>query len=104
MDEESPDNEDTISKAKDEQDTAKQFEGAPPKPKKWHFGKCKDDLKDLVPISKAVPIIPSTTAKLSETGMPRSYYSPRVGSEGQSICRCLLKKLETEIDCTYYAA
>ena len=69
-DEESPDDEDTIFKAKDEQDAAKQFAGAPPKPKKWCFGKCKDDLKDLAPISKAFPIIPSTTIKLSETGMP----------------------------------
>ena len=65
MDEESPDNEDTISKAKDERDAAKQFEDAPPKPKKHHFGKCKENLKDLVPISKAIPIIQSTTIKLS---------------------------------------
>ena len=42
--------------------------------------------------------------KLSETGMPHSYYSLQVGSEGQSIYRCLLKKPETEINCTYYAA
>ena len=81
-DEESPDNEDTISKAEDEQDAAKQFKGAPPKSKKWHFGKCKDDLRGLVPISKAVPIILSTTIKLSETGVRHSYYSPWVGSEG----------------------
>ena len=75
-DEESPNDEDTISKAKDEQDAAKQFGDAQPKPKTQHFGKCKDDLKDLIPISKAVPIIPSTTIKLSETGMPHAYYTP----------------------------
>ena len=104
MDEESPDNEDTISKAKDERDAAKQFKDAPPKPKKWCFRKCKDDLKDLVPISKAIPIIPSTIVKLSETSMPNSYYTLWEGSEGQSIYRCLLKKPETEVNCTYYAA
>ena len=36
--------------------------------------------------------------------MPHSYYALWEGSEGQSIYRCLLKKPETEVDCTYYAA
>ena len=103
-DKEFPDDKDTITKAKDEQDASKQFKGAPPKSKKWCFGKCNDDLKDLVLISKAVPIIPSATMRLSETGVPHSYYSLRVGSEGQSIYKCLLRKPETEINCTYCAA
>ena len=42
--------------------------------------------------------------KLSETGVPRSYYSNREASEGQSIYKCLLKKPETETPCSYYAA
>ena len=51
-----------------------------------------------------MPIIPSITVKLSETGVPHSYYSRREASEGQSIYKCLLKKLETETPCSYYAA
>ena len=51
-----------------------------------------------------MPIIPSTSVKLSETGVPHSYYSDREASEGQSIYRCLLTKLGTETPCSYYAA
>ena len=100
-DEESPVKEDTVSKADDEKDVAAQFDDGAPKAKKWHFSKCKDDLKDLVSVGKAVPIIPSTTVKLSKTGVPRAYYSKREGSKGQSIYRCLLKRPEMEIPCMY---
>ena len=51
-----------------------------------------------------MPIIPSTSVKLSETGVPCSYYSDREASEGQSIYRCLLTKPGTETPCSYYAA
>ena len=95
-DNESTDDEDTFSKEQDVTGVAQQFSDTPPKPKRGKFGKCKDDLPDLVPLHKVVPIIPSTTIKLSETGVPCSYYSTREGSEGQSIYRCFLKRLETE--------
>ena len=64
-DEESLANEETMSKADDKKDAAAQFEDGAPRAKKWHFGQCRDDLKDLVSVGKAVPIIPSTTIKLS---------------------------------------
>ena len=99
-----PADEDTISKAEDEKEAATQFNDGAPRAKRQCFGQCRDDLKDLVPISKVVPIIPSTTVKLSETGVPCSYYSHREASEGQSIYKCLLKKPETETPCPYYAA
>ena len=67
--------EDTVSKADDEKEVAAQFEDGAPRAKKRCFGQCRDDLKDLVPISKAVPIVPSTMVKLSKTGVPHSYYS-----------------------------
>ena len=69
--EEPPADKDTISKAEDEKEAAIQFDVGAPKTKRQHFGQCRDDLKDLVSINKAVPIIPSTTVKLSETGVPR---------------------------------
>ena len=94
--EEPPAYEDTVSKTDDEKEAAAQFDDGAHRAKKWCFGKCRDDLEDLVLISKAVPIIPSTTVKLSETGVPHSCYSQREASEGQSIYKCLLKKLETE--------
>ena len=96
--------EDTMAKADDEKEAAAQFDDGAPRAKKQCFGQCRDDLKDLVPISKAVPIVPSTTVKLSKTGVPHSYYSWREASEGQSIYKCLLKKLETEMPCSYYLA
>ena len=93
-----------MSKADDEKDAVAQFEDGAPRAKKWHFGQCRDDLKDLVSVGKAVPIIPSTTIKLSQTGVPHVYYSKREASEGQSIYKCLLKKPKTEMPCTYYSA
>ena len=72
-----PDEGDTVSKARDQNEAEEQFSTASlePKPKKWKFGKCRDELKDLVPINHATPIIPSTTVKLSETGVSHQYYS-----------------------------
>ena len=102
--EEPPADEDTISKAEDEKEAATQFNVGVPRAKRQCFGQCRDDLKDLVSINKAVPIIPSTTFKLSETGVPHSYYSHCEASEGQSIYKCLLKKPETETPCSCYAA
>ena len=102
--EEPPADEDTMSKADNEKEAAAQFDDGAPRAKKWHFGQCRDNIKDLVPISKAVPIVPSTMVKLSETRVPHSYYSWREVSEGQSIYKCLLKKPETEMPCSYYSA
>ena len=53
---------------------------------------------------KPTPITPSTTVRLSETGVPQSYYSSHQESEGQSVYKCLLKKPGMEISCTYYSA
>ena len=103
-DEESIDDKDTITKAQDAEDTTTEFSTAPPKAKKRKFGQCHDELKDLVPLSKAVPIIPSTTVTLSETRVLRAHYSPREASEGQSIYRCLLQKPGSEATCTHYSA
>ena len=61
-------------------------------------------MKDLVPINKAKPTMPSTTVKLSENGVPQKSFSDRSKSEGQSIYQCLLMKPNTEIPCTYYTA
>ena len=104
-DNESSDEGDTVSKACDQQ-AEEQFSTASPEPKlkKQKFGKCCDELKDLVPPSQAMPIIPSTTVKLSETGVSPQYYSSRTKSEGQSIYRCLLKKPVSDVNCTYYVA
>ena len=84
---ESPDEGDTVSKAHDQKEAEEQFStvSLEPKPKKWKFGKCHDELKDLVPINHATLIVPSTTVKLSETRVSRQYYSSRTESEGQSI-------------------
>ena len=81
-----PDEGDTVSKARDQKEAEKQFSTASlePKPKKQKFGKCHDELKDLVPINRATLIIPSTTVKLSETGVSCQYYSSCTESEGQS--------------------
>ena len=103
-DEESPANENTVSKANDEKDAAAQFKDGAPRVKKCCFGQCRDNLKDLVSVGKAVPIIPSMTVKLSETGVPHVYYSKHEASKGQSIYKCLLKKPKMEIPCTYYSA
>ena len=103
-DEESLANEDTVSKADDEKDAVAQFEDGAPRAKKRCFGQCRDDLKDLVSVGKAVPIIPSMTIKPSETGVPCVYYSKREASKGQSIYKCLLKKPKTEMPCMYYSA
>ena len=102
--EEPPADEDTVSKADNEKEVATQFDDGASKAKKQCFGQYRDDLKDLVPISKAEPIVPSTTVKLSKTGVPHSYYSQWEASEGQSIYKCLLKKPETEMPCSYYLA
>ena len=104
IDDEPPTEEDTISKTEDKKEAATQFDPDVPRTKKHRFGQCRDELKDLVPLDKAMPIIPSTSVKLSETGVPRSYYSDREASEGQSIYRCLLTKPGTETPCSYYAA
>ena len=100
--EELPDEVDTISKAQDQQEVAEQFAttSSEPKSKKQKFGQC----WDLVPISRALPIMPSTTVKLSKTGVPRQSYSSHTKNEGQSIYRCLLKKPGSDADCTYYTA
>ena len=68
--EESPDEVDTVSKAQDQQEAAEQCAAtsSEPKSKKRKFSKCHDVLKDLVPISHAIPIMPSTTVKLSKLG------------------------------------
>ena len=82
-DDESPDEADTISKKKDEADTKAEFgESSGPKPKRRRFRKCKDDLRDLVPVNEATPITPTTTVTLSETGIPQSYYSSHQKSKG----------------------
>ena len=65
----------TVSKAEDAAEAAAQFTDASPKAKRHCFGQCHDDLPDLLLLNKAVPIIPSTTIKLFETGVPRAYYS-----------------------------
>ena len=75
IDDKPPTEEDTISKTEDEKEAATQFDPDVPHAKKRQFGQCRDELKDLVPLDKAVPIIPSTTVKLSKTRVPRSYYS-----------------------------
>ena len=74
-DEESLGEEFIVSKAEDAAEAAAQFADAPPKAKRHHFGQCHDDLPDLLPLNKTVPVIPSTTIKLSKTGVPRAYYS-----------------------------
>ena len=104
IDDEPPTEEHTIFKTEDEKEAATQFDPDVPHAKKWWFGQCRDELKDLVPLDKAVPIIPSTTVKLSKTGVPHSYYSDREASEGQTIYRCLLTEPGTETPCSYYAA
>ena len=53
--------EDTMSKADDEKEAATQFDDRATRAKKRCFGQCKDNLKDLVPISKAMPIYNSQT-------------------------------------------
>ena len=69
--EEPPANEDTISKAENEKEAATQFNVCAPRTKRRCFGQCRDNLKDLVSLNKAVPIIPSTTVKLSELSSPQ---------------------------------
>ena len=88
--EESPDEGDTVSKAQDQQEVVEQFAATSlePKPKKCKFGKGHNELKDLVPIDHAILIMPSTTVKLSETGVPHQSYSSHAESESQSIYRC----------------
>ena len=103
-DEESLEEEFTVSKAEDAAEAAAQFADAPPKTKWHHFGQCHNDLPDLLPLDKAVPIIPLTTIKLSKAGVPRAYYSNREGSEGQSIYKCYLKCPSMETTCSYWSA
>ena len=94
LEDESPAEEDIIMKQQDEKDTVEQFADAEtePKAKKHKFRKCCNDLKDLAPTNQTTPIMPSTTVKLSEMGIPRKLYSDRAESEGQSIYRCLHTK------------
>ena len=49
--EESPAEEDMVTKKQDKKDAAAQFAEGEPKAKKHKFGKCHDDLKDLGPIN-----------------------------------------------------
>ena len=56
--EESPAEEDMVTKKEDEKDAAAQF--AEVEAKKHKFGKCRDNLKDLGPINQAMLIMPST--------------------------------------------
>ena len=79
-------------KEQDVANASKQFADASPKAKWCKFGQCKDDLPDLVPLHQVLPIMPSASVKLSETGILQFYYSPREESEGQSIYHCLLKR------------
>ena len=102
-DDDSPSGEDTTTKEQDIQEAATHF--APePAAKRRRFGQCRDTLKDLVPLSKATPLLPSTTVKLSETGVSRRQYTGREESEGQSIYRCKLLKPDSTESCSYYAA
>ena len=55
-DEESVDDEDMITKAQDVENTTTEFSAAPPKAKKWKFGQCHDELKDLVPLLSLIHI------------------------------------------------
>ena len=99
---ESPAKEDAVSKSQDVIDAAAQFaDTKEPKHKCRRFRKCRDNLKDLVPLHKATPIMPSTTVKLSETGVSWKSYSKCEESEGQSIYHCLLKKPNSTDECTY---
>ena len=104
-DNESPTEEDTVSKSQDTLDAAAQFADADePKPKQRRFEKCCDNLMDLVPLHKATPIMPSTTVKLSKTGVSCKIYSKCEESEGQSIYHCKLLKPNSSDECTHYAA
>ena len=104
-DDDSPTDEDAVTKEQDIQDAAVHFaDTTEPKAKKRHFGQCRDTLKDLVPLGKATPLLPSTTVKLSETGVSCCQYTSRGESEGQSIYRCKLLKPDSTKGCTYYAA
>ena len=104
-DNDSPADEDAITKEQDVQDAAAQFpDTTEPKAKRRHFGQCQDTLKDLTPLGKAAPLLPSTTVKLSKTGVSRHQYTSREESKGQSIYRCKLLKPDSTEDCTYYAA
>ena len=104
-DDDSPTGEDTVTKEQDIQDAAAHFtDTAEPKAKKRCFGQCRDTLKDLVPLGKATPLLPSTTVKLSETGVSRHQYTSQEESEGQSIYRCKLLKPDSTEGCTYYTA
>ena len=85
-DNDSPADEDAVTKEQDVQDAAAQFaDTTEPKAKRRHFGQCRDTLKDLILLGKAAPLLPSTTVKLSETGVSRRQYTSREESEGQSI-------------------
>ena len=104
-DNDSPADEDAVTKEEDVQDAAAHFaDTTEPKAKRRLFGQCRDTLKDLVPLGKAAPLLPSTTVKLSETGVSHHQYTSWEESEGQSIYRCKLLKPDSTEDCTYYAA
>ena len=104
-DDDSPTDEDAVTKEQDIQDAAAHFaDTTEPKAKKRHFSQCRDTLKDLVLLGKAMPLLPSTTIKLSETGVSHRQYTSREESEGQSIYRCKLLKPDSTEGCTYYAA
>ena len=101
----SPSDKDIVSKEQDVKDAAAQFtDTTEPKAKRRHFGKCRDSLKDLVPLNQATPLMLLTTVKLSETQVSCKFYTECEESEGQSIYRCKLLKPELPDYCTYYAA
>ena len=104
-DNDSPAYEDAVTKEQDVQDAAAQFaDTTEPQAKRKRFGQCRDTLKDLFPLGKTAPLLPSTTIKLSETGVSHHQYTSREESEGQSIYRCKLLKPDSTEDCTYYGA
>ena len=104
-DSDSPPDDDTVTKEQDVRDAAAHFADiSEPPAKRRRFGQCRDTLKDLVPLDKATSLLPSTTVKLSETGVSRRQYTGRQESEGQSIYRCKLLKPDSTEGCTYYAA
>ena len=103
-DDNSPGDEDTVSKSQDILDAASHFSAAgEPKAKCRKFGQCCNSLKDLVSLADDTLIVPSTTIKLSEMGVSHWMYSKWEESEGQSIYHCRLLKPNSTEECTYYA-
>ena len=84
-DDDSPTDEDAITKEQDIQDAAAHFaDTTEPKAKRRRFGQCRDTVKDLVPLGKAAPLLPSTTVKLSETGVSHCQFTSQEESEARA--------------------